>query len=42
MLLIGDDEVAKGVATVRDMTGSAQEQIEAAKVVAYIREKIDG
>jgi histidyl-tRNA synthetase len=40
--LLGDDELAKGVWTVRDMSGSAQETVEAARVAAYLKEKLNG
>ena len=33
---------ARDVVTVRDMTGSAQEQVASTAVAAHIRERIDG
>jgi histidyl-tRNA synthetase len=38
----GDDEVKKGVWTVRDMAGSTQEDVAEARVAAHLKEKIDG
>ena len=40
--LLGDDELAKGAWTVRDMAGSAQETIEDARIAAYLKEKVNG
>lgn len=40
--LLGDDELAKGVWTVRDMAGSSQESIEDARIAAYLKEKANG
>jgi histidyl-tRNA synthetase len=39
-LILGDDEIAKGVWTVRDMSGSAQEAVSAERVLAHLREKL--
>jgi histidyl-tRNA synthetase len=39
-LLLGDDELAKGVWTVRDMKGSSQETVADSAVVAYLKEKL--
>ena len=40
--LLGDDELAKGAWTVRDMAGSAQEEVEDARIAAYLKEKVNG
>jgi histidyl-tRNA synthetase len=40
--LLGDDELAKNVWTVRDMAGSSQETIDDARVAAYLKEKLNG
>jgi histidyl-tRNA synthetase len=40
--LLGDEELAKGVWTVRDMSGSTQEAVAAPRVAAYIMEKVNG
>ncbi len=40
--LLGDDELAKNVWTVRDMAGSSQETIEDARIAAYLKEKANG
>lgn len=39
-LLLGDDELAKGVWSVRDMKGSAQQAVPADRVVDHLREKL--
>lgn len=39
-LLLGDDELAKGVVSVRDMKGSAQEALPADSVVEHLKEKL--
>lgn len=39
-LLLGDDELAQGVWTVRDMAGSAQEAVPAERVLDHLREKL--
>ncbi len=38
-LVLGSDEVAGGVVTVRNMTASSQEQVSRAAVVTYLRER---
>ncbi len=40
--ILGQDELAKGVWAVRDMAGSAQEEIPLTGLLDYCREKIDG
>jgi histidyl-tRNA synthetase len=40
--LLGDDELAKQVWTVRDMAGSSQEAVEDARIAAYLKEKANG
>jgi len=41
-LLLGEEELGRNVWTVRDMEGSAQEQVEDSRVVAYLKEKLNG
>jgi histidyl-tRNA synthetase len=38
--MLGEDELAKGVWTLRDMAGSAQEQVPEAAVAGYIEERL--
>ena len=38
----GEDERAKGVWTVRDMAGSSQEEVKAARWPGHLQEKIRG
>jgi histidyl-tRNA synthetase len=40
--ILGQDELAKGVWAVRDMAGSAQEEVPLTRLLDYCREKIDG
>jgi hypothetical protein len=40
--LLGEDEVAAGAWTVRDMGGSSQESVPDARLVGYFKEKLDG
>jgi histidyl-tRNA synthetase len=40
--ILGDEELAKGVWTVRDMSGSTQETVAGPRVAAYIMEKVNG
>jgi histidyl-tRNA synthetase len=39
-LLLGDDEIAKGVWTVRDMGGSSQEPVAAGRILEHLKEKL--
>jgi histidyl-tRNA synthetase len=41
-LLLGDDELARGSWTVRDMGASTQEAVEDARIVDYLKEKLNG
>jgi len=40
--LLGEDELAKGVWTLRDMAGSSQEQVSEDRAAAHIKEKLNG
>jgi histidyl-tRNA synthetase len=40
--LLGPNELAKGVWTVKDMRSSAQEEVAAARVAEHLKEKLDG
>jgi histidyl-tRNA synthetase len=40
--LLGEDELAKGVWTLRDMAGSSQEQVSEERAAAHIKEKLNG
>ena len=40
--MLGEDELKKGVWTLRDMAGSSQEEVAAARVLDHIREKLNG
>jgi histidyl-tRNA synthetase len=40
--ILGDDEIAKGVWTVRDMAGSTQEDVAEGRVLDHLKEKIHG
>ena len=40
--ILGADEIGKGVWTVRDMAGSAQEDVPEARVLEHLKEKIHG
>jgi histidyl-tRNA synthetase len=40
--ILGEGEIAKGVWTVRDMAGSAQEEVPESGLLDYLREKLDG
>jgi histidyl-tRNA synthetase len=40
--LLGEDELAKGVWTVRDMAGSSQEQVPEGRAAVHIKEKLNG
>jgi histidyl-tRNA synthetase len=40
--MLGEDEIKKGVWTLRDMAGSSQEEVAAARVLDHIREKLNG
>jgi len=40
--LIGEDELAKGLWSVRDMAGSAQESVEDGRIASYLEEKVNG
>jgi histidyl-tRNA synthetase len=40
--LLGEDELAKGVWTVRDMAGSSQEQVADSRAAEHIKEKLNG
>jgi histidyl-tRNA synthetase len=40
--ILGDDEMARGVWSVRDMTGSSQEDVPVARVALHLKEKVHG
>jgi histidyl-tRNA synthetase len=40
--ILGDGELAKGVWAVRDMAGSAQEEVPDSRLLDYLRERLDG
>jgi histidyl-tRNA synthetase len=40
--ILGDDEMGRGVWSVRDMTGSSQEDVPAARVAQHLKEKVHG
>ncbi len=40
--ILGDDEMARGVWSVRDMAGSSQEDVPVARVAEHLKEKIHG
>jgi len=40
--ILGDDEIEKGIWTVRDMAGSAQEDVAEGRVLDHLKEKIHG
>ena len=40
--ILGEDEIKKGAWTVRDMAGSAQEDVPEARVLDHLKEKIHG
>jgi hypothetical protein len=40
--ILGDDEMARGVWSVRDMTGSSQEDVPGARVAEHLKEKVHG
>ena len=40
--ILGDDEIKKGIWTVRDMAGSAQEDVAEGRVLDHLKEKIHG
>jgi len=40
--ILGDDEMARGVWTVRDMAGSAQEDVPEAEILEHLKEKANG
>ena len=40
--ILGDDEIAKGIWTVRDMAGSTQEDVAEGRVLDHLKEKIHG
>ena len=40
--ILGDDEMGRGVWSVRDMTGSSQEDVPVARVAEHLKEKIHG
>jgi histidyl-tRNA synthetase len=40
--ILGEDEIKKGVWTVRDMAGSAQEDVAESRVLDHLKEKIHG
>jgi histidyl-tRNA synthetase len=40
--LLGEEELARGVWTVRDMAASTQEAVEDPRLVAYLKEKLNG
>jgi histidyl-tRNA synthetase len=40
--LLGEDELAKGLWSVRDMAGSAQESVEDGRIATYLKEKVNG
>jgi histidyl-tRNA synthetase len=40
--ILGDDEMARGVWSVRDMTGSSQEDVPVARVAEHLKEKVHG
>ena len=41
-LILGDDELAQGVWSVRDMARSTQESLSEAALLTHLKEKIDG
>jgi histidyl-tRNA synthetase len=40
--ILGDDEMARGVWSVRDMTGSSQEDVPVARVAEHLKERVHG
>ena len=40
--ILGDDEIARGVWTVRDMARSAQEEVPESRVLEHLKEKANG
>ncbi len=40
--ILGDDEIARGVWTLRDMAGSAQQDVPQARIVEELKEKLNG
>jgi histidyl-tRNA synthetase len=40
--ILGDEELARGVWSVRDMAGSSQEDVPAARIAAHLKEKVHG
>jgi histidyl-tRNA synthetase len=40
--ILGDDEIKKGIWTVRDMAGSTQEDVAEGRVLDHLKEKIHG
>jgi histidyl-tRNA synthetase len=38
----GDDEVARGVWTVRDMAGSSQQDVPVERILSHLEEKVHG
>lgn len=40
--ILGDDEIARGVWTLRDMAGSAQTEVKQARIVEELKEKLNG
>ena len=42
VLLLGDDELSKGVWTVRDMASSNQQAVDDARVIEHVKEKLHG
>jgi histidyl-tRNA synthetase len=40
--ILGDDEMARGVWSVRDMTGSSQEDVPVARVADHLKERVNG
>ena len=40
--ILGDEELAKGVWTLRDMARSEQQQVENERILDYLKEKTNG
>jgi histidyl-tRNA synthetase len=40
--ILGDEEIARGVWSVRDMSGSRQEDVPAARIAQHLKERVHG